>query len=133
MLKRAGLSREEKQQVLSATGAEYERAAIERALRRLFKDVSKTDHRAGGRHFAGGRPQQGGFKSFGGGRKPFRPQRSQKVLNADEESELDADESAGVFVEDEEYTSEEDDRETYYGQPPEDEEVSEEEEQYYDA
>lgn len=131
LLKRAGLSREEKQQVLSDTGAQYERATIERALHRLFKDVSNTGHRAGGRHFGTGRPQ-GGVKSYGGGRKPFRPQRSHKVYNADVESEFDDDESAGVLVDDEEYTSEEDDREAYYGEPSE-AEVSEEEEQYYDA
>ena len=47
LLKRAGLKKEEQQQVLSATGAEYERAQIETALRRLFKDVAVSDARAG--------------------------------------------------------------------------------------
>ena len=67
LLKRAGLSREEKQQVLSATGAQYDRAAIERALRRLFKDVEKSDHRT--KKFE--RPQSGYRKPYSG--KPFRP------------------------------------------------------------
>ena len=90
MLKRAGLSREEKQQVLSATGAQYDRTAIERALRRLFKDVEKTDHRS--KRYE--RPQSGYRKPF---HKPFRPYngKSHKVNNADADSESSTESEEG--------------------------------------
>jgi hypothetical protein len=43
MLKKAGLTREEQQQVLSATNAEYDAKKIETALKRLFKSITVTD------------------------------------------------------------------------------------------
>ena len=126
LLKRAGLSREEKQQVLSATGAEYDRVAIERALRRLFKDVEKSDHRS--KRYE--RPYK---KPYSG--KPFRPYsgKSHKVLNADVESDFEEDDEAGVLVEDDaEDSSGEDEREAYHGGEPPEGDGSDEDE-YYDA
>ena len=42
LLKRAGLTAAERQEVLSATNATYDAAKIETALKRLFKDVAMT-------------------------------------------------------------------------------------------
>ena len=43
LLRKACLNREEQQQVLSATNAEYDAKKIETAMKRLFKSISVTD------------------------------------------------------------------------------------------
>ncbi len=43
LLKKAGLTGEEQQQVLRATNTEYDAQKIETALRRLFRNITVTD------------------------------------------------------------------------------------------
>lgn len=63
LLKRAGLSAQDKQAVLSATRARYDTDLIEKALRRLFPDVSLIDKR-GLRREHGTGPRRFGGKIF---------------------------------------------------------------------
>eukprot|EP00975_Prorocentrum_lima_P065663 12904688-Prorocentrum_lima.AAC.1 len=43
LLQRCGLTREEKKQVLAATGAGYETELLEAALLQMFRDASRSD------------------------------------------------------------------------------------------
>ena len=43
LLRKAGLNRDEQQQILSATNAEYDAKKIETALKRLFKNIATPD------------------------------------------------------------------------------------------
>jgi len=116
LLKRAGLSAQDKQAVLSATGARYDTDLIEKALRRLFPDVSLIDKR-GLRREHGTGPRRFGGKSSGKGKGfkgvKFRSTYAAEEAEDSEESEEEA--MIGEDAEDGEYYDEEDseDHEAY--------------------
>ena len=106
LLKKAGLSHQEQQQVLSATNAEYDRDKIEVALRRLFKNIAATDLRS---NRPGGRPKGKGKGDKGKGGKQFRRKPFGAHAAEEAESDEDDDEDALYGADDEDEDDSEDD------------------------
>ena len=105
LLKRAGLKKEEQQAVLSATNAEYDKDAIETAMKRLFKNIGASDakkpenfQRKGFRKGAGKSKQQ----------RPFRRSHGAQTAEVDEDDDGE-EEGGGAYYEEDEEDSDDDD------------------------
>ena len=105
MLKRAGLTAQERQQVLSATNATYDADRIETALKRLFKDVAVTDRYSN-------RPVSRS-KSKGKGKSKRSPERvrgrGKGTFVAESMDDDDEDEEEDAYWEDEDDSEDDDD------------------------
>ena len=131
MLKKAGLTREEQQQVLSATNAEYNAKKIETALKRLFKSITVTDRgRAAMRTRPGGKGKKfGGFKGAPKGGKKF----GSYLAEIWDEYEAESVTDEAYYRENDEESEELDDMYENLADVAEDDEMMDEEDDYTDA
>ena len=140
LLKKAGLNREEQQQVLSATNAEYDAKKIETALKRLFKNIAMSDKsrsafrpRFGGKGSGKKGSYTSGAKSSSG-KGSFRP--FSGAYAAEQYDMTTADDEA-YYQEEDGAEDDEDDEEDWYenltGVAEEDEDDEEEDEELVEA
>jgi hypothetical protein len=140
LVRKAGLNREEQQQVLSATNAEYDAKKIETALKRLFKNIAMSDKsrsafrpRFGGKSSGKKGSYKGGAKSSSG-KGSFRP--FSGTYAAEQYDMTTADEEA-YYQEEEGAEDEDDDEEDWYenltGVAEEDDDDEEEDEELVEA
>ena len=140
LLRKAGLNRDEQQQILSATNAEYDAKKIETALKRLFKNIATSDKgRSAFRpKFNGkGHGKKGSYKgtksNSSGSGKGFRP--FSGTYAAEQYDIASADDEA--YYEDDGAEEDDEDEEDWYeniaGIAEEDDDDEEEDEELVDA